>query len=349
MKKAILFTLLILLMGVVGWVVDLLWTAGHFKTIEPHFAGQCNPVSGVIGAEDITLHPRTGVAFISACDRRAVIEGQPGKGGIYAYDLNANTPGLVNLTPDASEDFQPHGISLFVGEDRNDTLFIINHEAGKHQIEIYDLKNEKLVHRKTISDPMLVSPNDLVAVGPNSFYVTNDHRFVSGFKRIIEDYMRLSLSNVLYYDGSHFKEAASGFAYANGINVSADGKILYLSATSKRTLYIFDRDPATGKLSRREKIKLGTGLDNIEMDKEGGLWIGAHPQLLSFVKHAKDPSALSPSQILHLTPRLDGSYDIKEVYLNAGDEISGSSVAAVQNDRMLIGSVFEPKFLDCQK
>ena len=242
MKKAILFTLLILLLGVVGWVVDLLWTAGQFKTIEPHFAGQCNPVTGVIGAEDITLHPRTGVAFISACDRRAVIEGRPGRGGIYAYDLNANPPGLVNLTPDASEDFQPHGISLFVGEDGNDTLFIINHEAGKHQIEIYDLKNEKLVHRKTISDPMLVSPNDLVAVGPNSFYVTNDHRFVSGFKRMIEDYMRLGLSNVLYYDGSHFKEAASGFAYANGINVSADGKILYLSATSKRTLYIFDRD-----------------------------------------------------------------------------------------------------------
>jgi arylesterase/paraoxonase len=190
------------------------------------------------------------VAFISACDRRAVLEGQPGKGGIYAYDLNANPPRLVNLTPDAGENFQPHGISLFSGKDGNDTLFVINHEAGKHQIEIYDLKNEKLVHRKTISDPMLVSPNDLVAVGPDRFYVSNDHRFVSGFKRILEDYMRLSLANVVYYDGSHFKEAASGFAYANGINVSANGKTLYLCATTKRTLYIFDRDPATGKISQ---------------------------------------------------------------------------------------------------
>ena len=349
MKKAILIIILILVLVVVGWTVDLLWSAGQFKTIEPHFTGQCTQVRGVIGAEDITVHPKTGVAFISACDRRAVVAGQPGKGAIYAYDLNLNKPRLVNLTPDASEDFQPHGISLFTGDDGNDTLCVINHEAGKHQIEIYDLKNEKLVHRKTVSDPMLVSPNDLVAVGPERFYVSNDHRFVSGFKRILEDYVRLSLSNVVYYDGSQFKEAASGFAYANGINVSADGKILYLCATTKRTLYIFDREPATGKLSRRKKIKLDTGLDNIEMDKDGGLWIGAHPQLLRFVDHSKDPSARSPSQILHLTPRSDGSYDIEEVYLNAGDEISGASVAAVQNNRLLIGSVFEAKFLDCSK
>ena len=349
MKKTILITILILVLVVVGWLVDLLWSAGQFKTIAPHFAGQCTQVRGVKGAEDITLHPKTGVAFISACDRRAVVEGRPGKGGIYAYDLNTEMPRLVNLTPDASEDFQPHGISLFVGEEGNDSLFVINHEAGKHQIEIYDLENEKLVHRKTISDPMLISPNDLVAVGPEHFYVSNDHRFVSGFKRIIEDYARLSLSNVVYYDGSQFKEAASGFAYANGINVSADGKILYVCATTKRTLYIFDRDPSTGKISQREKIKLDNRLDNIEVDKEGGLWIGAHPQLLSFVKHSKDPSALSPSQILHLTPKYNGGYNIEEAYLNAGDEISGSSVAVVRNDRMLIGSVFEAKFLDCQK
>jgi arylesterase/paraoxonase len=99
----------------------------------------------------------------------------------------------------------------------------------------------------------------------------------------------------------------------------------------------------------REKIKLNTGVDNIEVDKDGGLWIGAHPKLLSFVTHLQDPTKLSPSQVLHITPRSGGRSDIQEVYLNAGDEISGSSVAAVFNGRMLIGTVFEPKFLDCQQ
>jgi len=39
---------------------------------------------------------------------------------------------------------------------------------------------------------------------------------------------------------------------------------------------------------------------------------------------------------------------VKEVYLNLGKEISASSVAAVYKDRMLVGAVFDPKFLDCK-
>jgi arylesterase/paraoxonase len=93
---------------------------------------------------------------------------------------------------------------------------------------------------------------------------------------------------------------------------------------------------------------LGTGVDNIEIDSTGGLWIGAHPQLLKFMQHAQDPAKLSPSQILHLSPKAGGGYDIKEVYLNKGEAISASSVAAVYKNRMLVGAVFDPKFLDCK-
>jgi arylesterase/paraoxonase len=348
MNKGILIAVLILVLIIV-WVIDLLWSAGQFKALAPHFDGKCTPITGIIGPEDITIHPKTGVAYISACDRRAVNKGKPGRGAIYAYDLNADTPKLINLTPDAGEELLPHGISLYVGDEGNDVLFVINHADGKHQIEIYDLKDGNLFHRKTVSDSLLISPNNLVAVGPESFYVSNDHLYVTGIKRTMEDYFRLRLSNVVYYDGSHFVEAESGFGYANGINISADGKTLYLCATTERTLHIFDREPTTGKLIQREKIKLNTGVDNIEVDEKGGLWIGSHPKLLSFVKHSQDPSKLSASQVLHVTPKPGGEYDIKEIYLNAGDEISGSSVAAVFKSHMLIGAVFEPKFLDCQQ
>jgi len=113
-------------------------------------------------------------------------------------------------------------------------------------------------------------------------------------------------------------------------------------------LYIYNRDIASGKLTPRDKIDLATGVDNIELDSEGGLWIGAHPKLLTYVQHARDPSKLSPSQILHLNPTTAGGYDIKEVYLNNGEEISAASVAAVYKNRMLIGAVFDPKLLDCK-
>jgi len=348
MLKRIIVVFLIVIIIIAGWFLNLLWTAGQFKTIKPHFAGTCKPVTGISGAEDITIHPKTGIAYISAYDRRAVGKGKEGNGGIFVYSLSAANPALIKLTSGTSKDFRPHGISLYTGKNGDDVLFVINHSGGRHSIEKYALSGDQLIHRKTIADPALVSPNDIVAVGPDSFYITNDHGSVAGLMRFFEDYMRLKRSNVVFYNGTGFSEAAADIGYANGINVSADGKTLFLSAVTEQSLIIFDRDSTSAQLSLRQKIDLGTGVDNIEVDPQGDLWVGAHPQLLKFVSHAKDPAVFSPSQIIHLSLKKSGDYQIDEIYLNDGSEISGSSVAAVYQKRMLIGSVFEPKFLDCR-
>src|SRR5438093_8425119 len=60
---------------VAGWFLRLMWLAGEFKKLEPHFAGECTPVFGAVGAEDIVIHRAAGVAFISAADRRALMKG----------------------------------------------------------------------------------------------------------------------------------------------------------------------------------------------------------------------------------------------------------------------------------
>ena len=44
----------------------------------------------------------------------------------------------------------------------------------------------------------------------------------------------------------------------------------------------------------------------------------------------------------------NSSYNIEEVYPNLGEELSGSTVAAVYGRTILIGSVFEAHFLDCK-
>ena len=164
----------------------------------------------------------------------------------------------------------------------------------------------------------------------------------------VEDYGRQSWSSVLFYSGSGFVEAATGLGYANGINMSSDGRRLYVSTTVEQVLYMYDRNPATHEISLKETIDLHTGLDNIERDVTGRLYIAAHPKLLTFVKHAKDAAHLSPSQVLCLEARTGNGYRVDEIYLDSGAQISGASVAAVKGSRMLIGSVFEPKFLDCQ-
>ena len=60
-----------------------------------------------------------------------------------------------------------------------------------------------------------------------------------------------------------------------------------------------------------------------------------------------DSTVLSPSQVYRVSFDWNNNHTIEEVYLNLGDELSGSTVAAVYDNTVLIGSVFENYFLDC--
>jgi arylesterase/paraoxonase len=194
----------------------------------------------------------------------------------------------------------------------------------------------------------MFSPNDLVAVGPRSFYASNDHGNRSKRGRLLEDYLQLARSYVVYYDGSDMRIAAEGFGYANGINVDREGKKLYLATTIGRSLHVFSRDIPSGKLTKERDISLNTGADNIEIDADGNLYVTCHPKLLAFSAHSKDRTKLSPSQVLKISFSGADQYTIKEIYLNDGTEISGSSVAAPFSGGFMVGQVFEDHILICR-
>lgn len=348
MRRLVGFLLLIVVLAVSAWVVRLLWLTGVFRRIQPHVAGTCRLVTGPIGPEDITIHPRTGIAYVSASDRRAVKKGHAAPGAIWAYDLNAPDAAPVNLTPHADPRFQPHGISLWVGQDGRDALFVVNHPVdgetpAANAIEIFDVTENGLLHRATLTDPLLVMPNDLVAVGLDRFYVTNTHAHPPGTMQTIETYLQLKGAAVVFYGPGGFRRALTDLVFPNGINVSPDGRMLYVASTTDRNVRVYDRDPATEALAFRGTVPLGTGPDNIEVDPSGNLWIAAHPKLLRVQAHGDDPSTASPSQVLRVSP--GGAVD--EIYLDDGSTISGSSVAAVRDNRLLIGEIYDDGFLDC--
>jgi len=357
--KIPLFSLLVLVLCVGGYIAYIYVRAGELKTIEPHFAGTCERVPGVVGPEDITIDPRSTVAYISSDDRRATLAGRPAAGAIFAYDLARPEAGPRNLTPDADATFHPHGIGLWTGGGRT-LLFVVNHPGsslfgdnpGKgpaHTVEIFERVGDgPLVHKRRIASEMLISPNDIAPVGEDRFYVTNDHGTEPGFGRTMEEYLRLKRASVLYFDGQSFTEVAGDLRYANGVAVSPDGVKVFVATVTSFAVAVFDRDAATGALTPAGEIDVGTGPDNIEVDAAGDLWIGAHPKLLTFVSYAEDAEVLSPSQVLRITRAKGGGYEVTEPFLSRGDDISGSSVAAAQNGRLLIGSVFDPHFLDCR-
>ena len=357
----------LLLVGAVGallagYVLYLANDAGEFKTIANQYPGQCRQIPGMPGSEDITIHPDGGFAYISSDDRRAVISGNPSPGAIFRYELNTASATPVNLTPDADLQFRPHGISLFVGADGRETLFVVNHpgeslfgapdggERGPlHTIEVFDVQGNTLAHRQTYADAALISPNDVVGVDHDRFYVTNDHGSGPGALRQLEDYLRLPWANVVYFDGNSFAEVADGLSYANGINLSPDGSHLYVAEVSRNRIQVYQRDPASGSLALQQSIDVGFGADNIEIDPvTGDLWIGGHPRLLTFVRHAADADVLSPSQVMRVRPGTSG-YTVSTELVDTGELISGASVGAWHSGRLLIGSVFEDHILDCSR
>ncbi|MGH9389175.1 MAG: strictosidine synthase family protein, partial [Vicinamibacteria bacterium] len=344
MKKLALVALVVVVLGG-GLVLDLLLSSGYFKTIAPHFAGRCRPIGGMPGPEDVTVNPDTGVAYISSADRRARGAGRPTRGAIYALDLESPEPRPIELTGDFQPELQPHGLSLLRGPYGEASLFVVNHPGADHTVEIFDVREGKLAHRETIRGELLRSPNDVLAVGPRQFYVTNDHRHPTGWKRTASDFLRLADSDVVFFDGTGFRVVAEDIAYPNGITMSPDGRTVFVASTTERAILSYERNPATGALSFRERFDAGTGVDNLEMGSDGTLWEGAHPQMLAFLKNARDPANLSPSQVLSLDP---STGVFQEQFLSLGDDLSTSSVAAVHGRWMLIGSVFEEHLLLCE-
>lgn len=355
MGRLFLWLFLALLVGAGAWVYFFLVDAGVFLKIEPKSVGVCRQITsgGIAGVEDIAIDHETKIAYLAGYDRRQVIS--PGgsltanvRGAIWTYDLNVPDAVPVDATAAAlPAGFSPHGISLYRAADGRKTLFVISHAGGKHTVEIFDVNGATLTYRRTVAGPELVSPNDVVGVGSDAFYVSNDHGNVSGWQRSAEDYMRLKQSSVRYFDGQKFTTALDGIGGANGINVSADGRSIYLSAASERTVYVYDRDPATNALTKRAAIPVPGFADNLDVLANGDLLLGLHSKILQFLEHVGDAAKHSPSHIMLLKADGKGSFVPSTIYYNLGEEISGVSVGASVDKRLLVGSVFERKILDC--
>lgn len=348
MKKYLVrYSLLGVLAVIIFQIINTLIAAGSFKNIRPQFNGTVEKISlPVSGPEDITIDTANGLAFISCDDRRSNQKNAGSvPGAILVMNLNDSSKTIRNITPNELNDFHPHGISLFKTHDGKTILFAISHRSiePKHVVERFEWRNDSLYHLETIAGPeLMTSPNDLSATGERTFYVTNDHYYPDpGIGRTLEEYLQRAISYVNYYDGNTFRKVADQIPYSNGIQVSPDGSKVYVASIIGRNVLVYDRGNDNA-LSLQKKINVSTGADNIELDSNGDLLVGCHPQLLKFVAHAKDPAKFSPSQILRIK---SSDHTVEELFLNDGKEYSGSTVAAPFRGIFLVGSVFEPSLL----
>ena len=328
---------------------------GYFTAIKQEVAAQCAVVPSPPGPEDIQVDRDAHQAFVAASDRRALMAGnKAARGGVYVIDLSAPVAEwqLHPVTAAEPADFHPHGLSLYKGADGSRRLFVVNHRSdGVESVDIFDVAGDGMLTLvRSVTDPLLVSPNDVVAVGPESFYATNDHGTANKTEGMLEDFMLSRSADFVYYDGSKMSIAGDRLLFPNGINVSKDGKTIYVAESLGLSLHLYDRNIATGELTPRDYTPMGTGLDNIDVAEDGSLLIAAHPKMTAFLAHARDASDLSPSQVIRVELAKEGEGGrAGTIYLNLGQQISGATVAAGYGDLMLIGNAFDPNILVCQQ
>lgn len=339
MRIAVFLVVFFILAGGVG--LNALNSFNYFSTVEREFEGQCAPVSGIVGPEDIKIDAGERRAFISSADRRALET----RGAIHVFDLGnpLAESGWRDRTMGAPEVFRPLGIDYFE-EDGERRLFVVN-EANA-SIELFDVDaNGDLAHIETFAERRLTSPNNVVAVGPRSFYVTND--VGPGRDSIVAKahfLARTGSGQILYHDGVVWRMVAEGLRFANGIDVSPDGETLYAAETSGMAVRVYNRDIVTGALAPSRQITLHAAPDNLNADEAGDIWIAALPKPLDVPKLDANPEALAASEVIRLGP--GGS--MQTVYRDTGEELSAATVGARLGDKLLIGALYDKKFLICE-
>jgi len=346
--KYLLKLLAVLLILLALCVTYILQASGAFRKITPHFEGTLEILESPEGIEDLTIDSEQELVFLSSTDRR----NSNVAGDIFVFNINEKEPIYVPLNISKQfPEFRPHGISLLKKYGKT-YLFAISHESGENVVYRFEIKKDSLFSTKRFSHELFISPNDLVAIDSTMFYLTNDHGLPEGMERRIKDYLMDKNGYVLLYKDGKANRVSREIAYPNGINISKDGKYIFVASTTEAALFVYENLPNGKPLKLLDKINTSTGLDNIEIDKYGNLIVGAHPQLLKFVAHANKTENRSPSQILKFVYLPDTNYKFlqEELYLNNGDPISGSSVGAYYEHKdgtndLFVGSVFEPKIL----
>lgn len=335
------FAIVLLIFGAVGAAVWLtLQSFNHFGKVAHAFEGRCAPVTGVAGPEDMAVDPYMERVFISSLDRR-----DPGaRGAIHIVDpadpLAAR--GWRDMTGGAPSDFQPLGLAYFeeAGVRR---LFVVN--AANNAVEIFHVAEDgALTHLDTKTERRMTSPNNVTAVGVDRFYVTNDAR--AGRDTILGKFQFLTRAgegDLLYFNGVAWRMAATDLKFANGIAASRQGDEIYVAETAGKTIRFFARDGSSGGLRQSRLVKTPTAPDNITVSDDGVLWVAGLPKPLSLLRHAGNDARLSPSSVM----RVDET-GVSTVYLDDGAELSASSVAARVGDTLLIGAIYERKFLLCE-
>lgn len=309
----------------------------------------CKTIGDMPGPEDFEIDradPKKPRLIVSSQERRkrdpngeAMMPGQ-----IFSVPLDTSIPEILTLKNRDELPFHPHGISL-IRQGTESTLYVINHMMSmNHVIEVFTLKEKELIFKTRIRHPLLIHPNDLVALPDGELYVTNDHG-KTGVAGFFEDLFAAGWSNVVHLRKGNWEIAAEGMAFANGVQVNPKGDRLFVSGTRDGGIHVYPREAATGKIGERLDFwNLKSGVDNLLWEDEYHIVTTGHPDMLAFLGHLRSAESHSPSEIFRIQA-VTGEFE--RIMANEGTLIDAASTAVIWNGRLYVSQVFDPEVVHC--
>ncbi|XP_053395644.1 uncharacterized protein LOC123523548 [Mercenaria mercenaria] len=314
------------------------WNQDRVLKVTP---GPCQTVKDDGGSEDI-VYIGDGIFLMSTGFEFGKLTGD-----VIGLDINGSPKILTfNKTdvPALEEPIlaSPHGMTSWTDPNTGKIfLYVLTHPPSVDKIRVFKfLKPSVLKYLKTITDPSFTYMNDLVAVDVDKFYITKYTMYRDTRSIQMEHLSHLRQGKIFYYDGRRAREVSAGYFLPNGINISPDKKMIYMAEWGGQRLYGFKRE-STNNLVKVWDMDMGTGVDNIDVDENGDLWIGCHPITWKIADFFNLFGATPPSQVIRVKIRDHTVDDVEEIYRDDGQECSGSTVASYQRKKLVIGTVFQ--------
>ncbi|KAF9214526.1 hypothetical protein BGZ59_003488 [Podila verticillata] len=343
--------------------------------IQPLNTFGCVAVPGLEACEDVHIHHKSGLAF-TACGNselrkswfppmvklNASADPRAFQDKFVIYNLESGNYKAVEIKGlPTGTDLAFHGLDFYEKSPSELVFFLINHRRGGSVVEVleYQIGDDFVQYKETIKHELIFTPNDIVAMGPRSFYVSNDHKYAKGVMREIELVLRRPWSDVIYHSPEETFVAFSGVASANGMTSTPDRSTIYLSACNGGGMHVL-KPRVDHTLEEEEYIKLDYFVDNPSFDADtGSIFLAGHVQPLLFTGQMKSPGVpvIGPSKIVKISKKKaeavapssasKSSYKVETVLVDDGKQISTSTTAALdrQHNVMLVGTAAAAKGL----
>ena len=267
--------------------------------------------------------------------------------------------------------FVTHGLDVIQDPAQADAVYIfaINHlpnpgcfetthpddntPKARSQIELFHhvLESGSVRHIRSIRNPLVYTPNDIYAVSPDSFLVTNDHFYRDGIGRFIEDawpyakwstivHVRLNDRDaVVATAGIEASIALEGLWNNNGLGRGRTDHELVISSAMGGELYVSDWHATNNTISVKSTIPIGSVTDNpsyytdpyrSDSNDASGIVIAGLSKGFYLARTGKDPNALDPIQVWIARPRAGtDEWEQKLLFEDDGSRIRTASAAVL--------------------